>query len=144
MNNHIIALVAASMLGLAPGAHAQDTEDPAETDDASSGQKAESASRRGGRHHQDRHHGRRHDGGKNRQRPAFSDFDQDDDGAISNDEFNAFHAARIQQRSAEGRKMKNVANASRFNEIDSDEDGRIDPDEFAAHQSAERGAKRRQ
>jgi Ca2+-binding EF-hand superfamily protein len=67
--------------------------------------------------------------------PVFADLDQDGDSFISNDEFLAFHAARIQERAQQGREMKNAANATAFVDMDLDGDGRLSRDEFAAHQA---------
>jgi hypothetical protein len=79
-------------------------------------------------------------GNKGHNMPTFADFDLNDDGAISMDEFNKARGARIAEHAAEGREMKNLANAPSFADIDTDADGTVSRKEFAAHQ-AERMAK---
>jgi hypothetical protein len=67
--------------------------------------------------------------------PAFADFDADGDGAISEAEFNKFHAERMSQMAAEGRKMKHAGDMPGFAGIDTDGSGSISPEELAAHQA---------
>jgi len=69
------------------------------------------------------------------QMPEFADFDLNSDGVLGEAEFNEARDARIAERVAAGRKMKNLANAPDFSEIDRDEDGAVTPEEFAAHQA---------
>jgi len=70
------------------------------------------------------------------QPPAFSDFDQDGDGFVSPDEFNATRAARHAAMANEGRPMKGMATAPSFEDIDSDGDGKLSEAELsAAHQA---------
>ena len=70
--------------------------------------------------------------------PAFADFDADKDGYISETELNTGRAQRISEQAADGRQLKNVANAAPFADIDTSKDGKIDPAEFAAHQASHR------
>jgi Ca2+-binding EF-hand superfamily protein len=68
--------------------------------------------------------------------PAFSDFDADGDGFVSEDEFNTFRAARHEAMAKEGRPMKGMAGAPAFSDIDTDGDGKLTEAELtAAHQA---------
>jgi hypothetical protein len=64
--------------------------------------------------------------------PSFEKFDVDDDGLISEEEFNTMRAERMAKRAAEGRQMKGAANAPPFSDIDTNGDGKLDAEEFAA------------
>jgi len=67
--------------------------------------------------------------------PAFSEFDQDGDGFVSEAEFNATRAARHEAMAKEGRHMKGMANAPAFGDVDTDGDGKLSEAELtAAHQ----------
>ena len=81
--------------------------------------------------------------GMGKNMPTFADFDLNDDGAITETEFNEARAARIAKRAQEGRQMKNLANAPSFDDIDTDDDGSVSPDEFRAHQAEHRKNKSR-
>ena len=74
-------------------------------------------------HH--KHHGH--------QMPAYADIDANGDGAVDADEFTAFHAARMAEHAAEGRKMKHAKDAPTFADLDLDGDGNLSADEFAEH-----------
>lgn len=82
--------------------------------------------------------GNRRAGNGNGNMPNFADFDTDKDGYISEVELNAGRAQRIADQAADGRRLKNVANATSFADIDTSKDGKIDPTEFAAHQASHR------
>lgn len=69
---------------------------------------------------------------------SFSDFDADQNGQVSEQEFNAFRSKRMAARAAEGKKMRRAASAPSFAEIDADANGYIDPEELAAAQQAHR------
>jgi hypothetical protein len=73
--------------------------------------------------------------------PTFADIDRNEDGTITEEEFNKFRSERIAKHAQEGRKMKGLANAPSFAEIDLNGNDGIDVDEFSAHQ-AEHAAKR--
>jgi len=73
--------------------------------------------------------------GMGRNMPTFADFDLNDDGAITEDEFYKARAERIAKRAQEGRQMKNLANAPAFADLDTNDDGGISPDEFSAHKA---------
>jgi hypothetical protein len=70
------------------------------------------------------------------QPPPFSDFDQDADGFVSEEEFNAFRDARHKAMAEEGRPMKGMATAPAFGDIDTDGDGRLTEAELTAAQQA--------
>ena len=70
------------------------------------------------------------------QPPAFSDFDQDGDGLVSEDEFNATRAARHEAMAKEGRPMKGMASAPSFADVDTDDDGKLTEAELTAAQQA--------
>ncbi len=72
------------------------------------------------------------------QMPAFSDFDLNKDGKITEEEFNEARAARIADRAQKGYPMRGLANAASFADIDTNHDGTLSPAEFAAHQAAHR------
>ncbi len=79
-----------------------------------------------------------------RQAPAFAQFDQDGNGQVTEQEFNAVRSARIKQRSEQGRMMKNVANAVSFATLDANKDGVLTVQELGRHpfsqsQQSERG-----
>ena len=68
--------------------------------------------------------------------PAFSEFDQDGDGFVSEAEFNAFRAARHEAMAKEGRPMKGMATVPSFSDVDTDGDGRLTESELtAAHRA---------
>ena len=69
------------------------------------------------------------------QMPAYSDLDVDGDNKVTAEEFYKFRAARMEKRAAEGRKMKNAANAPAFEDLDLDADGSLSAEEFAEHQA---------
>lgn len=64
--------------------------------------------------------------------PAFDDFDLDGDKSISREEFIKARTARINERAAEDRQMRGLADIVPFEEIDADKDGSISPEEFSA------------
>ena len=64
----------------------------------------------------------------------FEVFDSNGDGYIDGQEFDRVRSERIQQRTEEGRMMRNMGNAPQFSDIDSDGDGRVSPQEHQAHQ----------
>lgn len=70
--------------------------------------------------------------------PAFTEFDQDGDGFVSEEEFNAFRAARHEAMAKEGRPMKGMATAPAFGDIDTDGDGRLTEAELTVAHNAHR------
>src|SRR5699024_9904600 len=71
------------------------------------------------------------------------DFDLNNDGKISEEEFTEARTARISQRAQDGRQMRGLVDATSFAEIDTNNDGFISPEEFAAakalHQQQQMG-----
>ncbi len=65
--------------------------------------------------------------------PEYADIDANADNAVTAEEFYQFRAARMSERAAEGRKMKNAKNAPSFEDLDLDGDGNLSADEFAEH-----------
>ena len=55
--------------------------------------------------------------------PAFSEFDANGDGAVSEEEFNAFRGARMEAMAAAGKPMKGAKYAPAFSDLDTDGDG---------------------
>ena len=67
--------------------------------------------------------------------PAFSAFDLDGNGVLTEREFQEARAKRIAERSRLGYPMRNLPNAPAFGAIDLDGNGLIDAREFSAAQS---------
>ncbi|MCB1760384.1 MAG: EF-hand domain-containing protein [Gammaproteobacteria bacterium] len=74
--------------------------------------------------------------------PGYQDFDLDNDGAVSEEEFIEARGRRIEQRAKEGRMMRGLASMPQFSDLDSDADGKISAAEFAAHQQSHRQMQR--
>ncbi|MBD3791797.1 MAG: EF-hand domain-containing protein [Campylobacterales bacterium] len=72
--------------------------------------------------------------GRMMQMPKFSDYDLNQDGAITEEEFKEARKKRMEKRAAEGRMLRNAENAPSFSDIDTNHDGKIDQAEFQAHQ----------
>lgn len=70
--------------------------------------------------------------------PAFERFDQNGDGQVSREEFDAARAERIKQRLSEGGQMRGLASAPAFERMDTNQDGQLSQDEFAAARAARR------
>lgn len=73
--------------------------------------------------------------GMGRNRPAFSEYDLNGDGKITEKEFNEARSKRISERAQQGYQMRNLGSAPSFADIDANGDGTISVEEFAAHQS---------
>ena len=76
--------------------------------------------------------------GMGRNMPTFSEFDTDNDGKLTQTEFQAAQQARMTERAEQGFPMRNIANASRFEDIDANGDGVVNEDEFQRHQIEKR------
>jgi len=70
------------------------------------------------------------------QPPAFSEFDQDGDGFVSEAEFNATRAAHHEAMAEKGHAMKGMATAPSFSDVDSDGDGKLSEAELTTAQHA--------
>jgi len=70
--------------------------------------------------------------------PAFSDFDTNGDGFISEEEFTSFRAARMAAMAEAGKPMKGAATAPAFSDLDTDGDGMLNEAELIAGQKAHR------
>jgi hypothetical protein len=68
--------------------------------------------------------------GMGRNMPAWATFDSNDDGRISETEFQQARAERQRQRAQQGYPMRGAASAPSFGDLDSDGDGSIGPDEL--------------
>lgn len=64
----------------------------------------------------------------------FEAYDQNDDGALSSDEFYDVRSARMKYRAEHGYPMRRAAQAPSFEQIDADGDGSVSPDEYREHQ----------
>jgi len=74
--------------------------------------------------------------------PAFSDFDTNGDGFVSEEEFNSFRDSRMAARAEAGKPMKGAAKAPVFGDLDTDGDGMLSEAELTAAQETYRQAKR--
>lgn len=70
--------------------------------------------------------------------PAFSEFDANGDGAVSEEEFDAFRSARMEKMAAAGKPMKGAKYAPSFSDLDTDGDGVLSEEELVAGQKAHR------
>ena len=73
--------------------------------------------------------------GMGRNMPAFSEYDLNGDGKITEKEFNEARSKRISERAQQGYQMRNLGSAPSFADIDANGDGEISVEEFAVHQS---------
>jgi Ca2+-binding EF-hand superfamily protein len=76
--------------------------------------------------------------------PAFSDFDENGDGWVSEDELRAFRAERMATMAEAGKPMKGAATVPVFSDLDSDGDGMLSEAELTAGQKARMNAMREQ
>lgn len=74
--------------------------------------------------------------------PAYSDFDKNGDGVVSEEEFTEFRAARMAAMAEAGKPMKGAASAPAFSDLDTDGDGVLSEAELVAGQKAHRQAMR--
>ncbi len=71
-------------------------------------------------------------------RAFFSDFDANDDGKVTEEEFNTFRSNRMAEMKKRGYPMRNVADAPSFKDIDSNSDGSISEEELYNMQAQRR------
>ena len=67
----------------------------------------------------------------------FAAYDKDNNGLVSENEFNAVRGERMSTRAAEGRPMRGAASAPSFLEFDTNGNGQLTQDELAAGQKAQ-------
>jgi len=72
--------------------------------------------------------------GMMRNRPAFTDFDLNDDGEVTEEEFYTARNNRIRERMEQGHRMRNLPNAPTFSDLDVDGDEEISEEEYAERQ----------
>ena len=70
--------------------------------------------------------------------PPFSVFDMDENGFVSESEFESVHAQRMAARASQGRKMHCAATAPSFADLDTDGDGQLSEAELITGQKAHR------
>lgn len=68
---------------------------------------------------------------------GFSAYDTNKDGVISEDEFYAVKAARMQSKADAGMPMRNAGNSPDFEFFDTNKDGKITPAELQKGQAAQ-------
>ena len=73
--------------------------------------------------------------GRGHNMPKFSEFDLNQDGLMTEDEFIEGRGQRISERAKQGYMMRGLQHARPFSEIDTDGDGLVNPEEFAAAQA---------
>jgi len=66
--------------------------------------------------------------------PSFSDFDIDNDGKVTQREFESTQQQRMTTHANEGKMMRNAGNAPVFSDVDTNNDGAINVLEFQHHQ----------
>lgn len=76
--------------------------------------------------------------GKGYNMPNFEDFDLNKDGVISAKEMDEAREKRMEEKSSEGRMMRNIGNQPTFSEIDTNKDGNVSKEEFLTHQVKQR------
>ena len=67
----------------------------------------------------------------------FAAYDKDNNGLVSENEFNAVRGERMSTRAAEGRQMRGAASAPSFSVFDTNGNGQLTRDELAAGQKAQ-------
>ena len=76
------------------------------------------------------------------QPPAFTEFDLDGDGFVTEEECTAFRARRMTAMAEAGKPMKGAKTAPDFADADTDGDGKLTEDELTTAQVAHRQAMR--
>lgn len=76
--------------------------------------------------------------GMGRNMPKFTEFDLNQDGVLTEDEFIEARGKRISERAKQGYLMRGLKNARPYSDIDSDGNGAVTPQEFAAAQALHR------
>ena len=68
------------------------------------------------------------------QTPVFHDFDFNNNGEITQEEFQHAQQLRMTKQAEEGKMMRNAGNAPAFEDIDANKDGIVNGVEFQNHQ----------
>lgn len=68
--------------------------------------------------------------------PTFEERDTDNDGIITQSEFDAFKEARMLKNAEAGKQLKNAGNSPQFSDVDTNNDGKITKDEFQSSQQS--------
>ena len=76
--------------------------------------------------------------GQGNMMPSYSDFDTNNDGKVTQEEFENTQQKKMTIRAEEGRMMRNAGNAPGYSDIDANGDGNIDKEEFQSHQAKNR------
>ncbi len=76
--------------------------------------------------------------GMGRNMPAFTDFDLNNDGVMTEDEFVEARGQRIANRAKQGYMMRGLQNMQSFDTIDLNQDGIVNPAEFSQIQMQHR------
>jgi len=67
--------------------------------------------------------------------PAFTEYDLNNDGAITQKELEEARAKRMNQKAKEGKMLRNAGNAPAFSTMDKNNDGILNQEEFRLHQT---------
>ena len=70
--------------------------------------------------------------------PTYSDFDTNQDGQITQKEFESSQEKRMTKQAEAGKMLRNAPNAPSFKDVDVNGDGVINAAEFKSHQSQQR------
>ena len=73
---------------------------------------------------------------------SYSNLDTNNDGKVTQVEFENMQQSRMKAQAETGRMMRNVGNAPQFSDIDVNGDGNIDNDEFVKHQTKQQAKNR--
>ena len=76
--------------------------------------------------------------GTRRNMPSFEYFDLNSDGYLTSAEMEEARIKRMKQNAAQGKKMRNSGNQTRFSDIDRNNDGKVDRQEFISNQMRKR------
>ena len=70
-----------------------------------------------------------------KQQPTFDQYDLNNDGKITPEEFEEARAKRMSQKAKEGKMLRNAGNAPAFSDMDKNKDGSLNQEEFRLHQT---------
>ena len=66
-------------------------------------------------------------------RPSFNDFDLNGNGYLTKEEMDEVRAKRADEKSSQGKMLRNSSNATPFSDIDSNNDGKVSKEEFISN-----------